>query len=110
MEMNDYQSAATATAMYPGKGTWVGLVYTCLGLGEAGELQGKAKKLMRDDDFNLTTDRREAMIGELGDVLWYVAATASELGVTLGDVAEQNISKLSDRKSRGVISGSGDNR
>lgn len=110
MEMNDYQQAAISTAVYPGKGTWVGLVYTALGLGEAGELQGKAKKLMRDDDFNLTTDRREAMIGELGDVLWYAAALADELGVTLSDVAEANIAKLASRQSRGVIGGSGDNR
>lgn len=110
MELSEYQSLTQDTAVYPGKGTWVGLVYTMLGLGEAGELQGKAKKLLRDDNFVLTSERRSAMIGELGDVLWYCAAAATELGVNLDDVAENNIAKLISRKERGVLGGSGDNR
>src|SRR4051812_18972751 len=110
MELSEYQRDATLSAIYPGRGTWVGLVYTMLGLGEAGELQGKAKKLMRDDNFQLTDERRDAMVGELGDVLWYVAAAAGELGVPLEDIAQHNLSKLSSRAARGVLKGSGDDR
>ena len=63
------------------------------------------KKLIRDGTFN-----KELMIKELGDVLWYLNASAQELGITLADVAEQNIKKLLDRQNRGVLQGSGDNR
>lgn len=108
--MNEYQIAASTTAKYPGAGTWIGLVYTMLGLGEAGELQGKAKKILRDDDFVLTDERREAMAAELGDVLWYVAMAANELGYELEEIAQDNLSKLSSRSERGVIGGSGDDR
>lgn len=110
MDFNDYQFAASETASYPGQGTWVGLVYTMLGLGEAGELQGKAKKVLRDDSFIVTDERRAAMKAELGDVQWYVAMAAQELGYTLDEVAVDNIAKLRSRQERGVIGGSGDNR
>lgn len=108
--LNDYQSSTGNTAVYPGKGTWIGLVYTMLGLGEAGELQGKAKKIMRDDNFELTPERREAMAAELGDVLWYVAAASTELGFTLEQIAQANLDKLAGRASRGTLGGSGDYR
>lgn len=110
MDLNEYQFQASETASYPGAGTWVGLVYTMLGLGEAGELQGKAKKILRDDAFIVTPERREAMKAELGDVQWYVAMAAQELGYTLNEVAEDNIAKLQSRMERGVIQGSGDDR
>lgn len=110
MKLNEYQADSQETAIYPGKGTWVGLVYTMLGLGEVGELQGKAKKVMRDDNCVLTDEKRMAMIMELGDVLWYVAAAANELEIDLELVAQLNLDKLYDRKDRGVIGGSGDDR
>jgi NTP pyrophosphatase (non-canonical NTP hydrolase) len=110
MHLDNYQSAAVRTAIYPGKGTWVGLVYTALGLGEAGELQGKVKKILRDDNFELTDDRRDAIAAELGDCLWYCAALATELGVSLSKIAEDNLAKLSDRAERNVLGGSGDER
>jgi NTP pyrophosphatase (non-canonical NTP hydrolase) len=110
MTFDDYQELTATTAVYPGAGTWVGLVYVGLGLGEAGELQGKVKKLMRDDDFILTDERRSAMVGELGDVLWYAAQMATELGYSLSQIAAMNIGKLQDRMERGVIAGSGDER
>jgi len=110
MDMNEYQRLSAGTAVYPGKGTWVGMVYAALGLGEAGELQGKVKKILRDDNFELTVERRDAIAAELGDVLWYVAAMATELQMPLGDIASANANKLADRASRGVIGGSGDYR
>ena len=50
------------------------------------------------------------MLKELGDVLWYVANTATELGVSLQYVAELNVEKLRDRQKRGVLHGSGSDR
>ena len=68
------------------------------------------KKLIRDFNGVLTEDKRKEMIKELGDVLWYLTACASELGVDLEEVASQNAKKVEDRQVRGVISGEGDNR
>ena len=46
----------------------------------------------------------------MGDVLWYLSQLASELDIDLGEIAQRNLDKLFDRKSRGVIGGSGDKR
>jgi NTP pyrophosphatase (non-canonical NTP hydrolase) len=58
----------------------------------------------------MPTKEWEEIVKELGDVLWYLAAMADELGTTLNHVAEVNLEKLRDRKERGVIKSSGDNR
>lgn len=110
--LTSYQMAATSTAVYPGKGTGspLALAYVGLGLGEAGEVQGKLKKVIRDDGGVLSDEKRAAIAAELGDLLWYIAAIASELKYDLEDIAQANLDKLSDRRNRGVISGSGDNR
>ena len=109
MDFDEYQTAARETAQYPNMGSNV--YYPTLGLaGEAGEVAEKIKKLMRDGGGVLTTERREALKKELGDVLWYVAALCSELDLGMGEVAEHNIAKLRDRRDRGAIKGDGDNR
>ena len=86
------------------------LSYVSLGLGEAGEIQGKVKKLIRDCNGEITDDDRIAIAKELGDLFFYVSATADEIGVPLGEVARINVEKLRDRQQRGVLGGSGDNR
>jgi NTP pyrophosphatase (non-canonical NTP hydrolase) len=68
------------------------------------------KKIMRDNDGKLTKEAKADIYAELGDVLWYCATMADELGVNLEDVAISNINKLADRLNRGKIKGSGDNR
>lgn len=110
MKLNDYQNDATTTAIYPGKGTTTGLLYVALGLGEAGEVQGKVKKILRDDDGVLTREKGLAIAKELGDLLWYVANAAEELGYDLEHIAQMNLDKLFDRQERGTLQGSGDNR
>ncbi len=108
MELADYQRLSRRTAEYP-REAW--LAYPALGLaGEAGELAEHAKKAIRDDGAEISAERRAAMSKELGDVLWYVAQLASELGLDLDDVAQQNLEKLLSRQRRGVLSGSGDDR
>tara|TARA_R110000824_G_scaffold8429_8_gene38210 strand:- start:2358 stop:2687 length:330 start_codon:yes stop_codon:yes gene_type:complete len=109
MELNDYQEEAKKTAIYPHAGQ--NIIYPVLGLcGEAGEVAEKIKKAIRDEGGAISLERASALKYELGDVLWYVAIIANELGVTLDDVADANIEKLASRKNRDKISGSGDNR
>lgn len=108
MNFSEYQEAARKTAIYPDLGN--NLWYPALGLGESGECQNIVKKIYRDKDGVFDLGDVQSIIKELGDQLWYIAAMASELDVDLDDVARWNIDKLADRKDRGVINGSGDNR
>jgi NTP pyrophosphatase (non-canonical NTP hydrolase) len=108
VELSEYQRLSRSTAKYP---RHEALTYPALGLaGEAGEFADHAKKVIRDDGGEVTPQRREAMAKELGDVLWYVAQLASELGLELEQVAQDNLDKLRSRMDRGVLSGSGDDR
>jgi NTP pyrophosphatase (non-canonical NTP hydrolase) len=107
----EYQRRAVKTAIYPGQGSIVGLMYCGLGLGESGEVQGKIKKIWRDDEGEIKDHHRMAIAKEIGDVLWYCANTAHELDICLGqNVAETNLVKLEGRKKRGTLTGSGDDR
>jgi NTP pyrophosphatase (non-canonical NTP hydrolase) len=110
--MNEYQADAATTAIYKWR-----VIYPALGLAnEAGEVLGKLKKLIRDNDVrfdgvNSVTDQQRAALGaELGDVLWYIANLGRDLGLTLNDIAAMNIEQLQSRQKRGVLGGSGDNR
>jgi NTP pyrophosphatase (non-canonical NTP hydrolase) len=58
----------------------------------------------------LSPEEKKEFAKELGDALWYIAASARELGFDLSEIAVQNIAKLSDRRNRGVIKSAGDNR
>lgn len=113
MELNEYQKKARETAMYPRMGN--NFIYPTLGLaGEAGEVVEKIKKLMRNDEIEtpdkLPTEKRDEIVKEMGDVLWYLSQLASELSVPFDVVAERNIEKLASRKERGVLNSEGDNR
>jgi len=109
MEFSEYQTKASETAVYPDRGS--NIYYPALGLvGEAGEIANKVKKIMRDSDGVLDEGIIETIVGELGDVLWYLSAICDELDVSLEDVADKNIEKLYGRKARGTIQGSGDTR
>jgi len=109
MNFTDYQTKSRGTAKYPVIGHAV--IYPTLGLvNEAGEVAGKIKKVFRDKNGEFSAETREALKAELGDVLWYLAQTCTELDISLDQVAEANITKLLDRQSRGKIQGDGDNR
>jgi NTP pyrophosphatase (non-canonical NTP hydrolase) len=109
MDCNEYQKQARKTAIYPSLGN--NLYYPVLGLcGEAGEVAEKVKKIIRDRDGHLSEESRAAIAVELGDVLWYIANAASELGLSLNEIAKENLRKLSSRKKRKVLKGSGDDR
>jgi NTP pyrophosphatase (non-canonical NTP hydrolase) len=109
MNFTDYQTKSRVTAKYPAIGHAV--IYPTLGLvNEAGEVAGKIKKIFRDKNGEIRPETREALKAELGDVLWYLAQTCTELELSLDEVAESNIHKLLDRQARGKIQGDGDNR
>lgn len=109
MNFDEYQQRSRATALYPSIGHPV--IYPTLGLvNEAGEVAGKVKKIFRDKQGRIGPAEREALQGELGDVLWYLAQVCTELGLSLDGVAESNLKKLLDRQSRGTIQGEGDHR
>ena len=122
--LNLYQRLATGTAIYPGQGSPLGLIYVALkGAGEAGEFAEHVGKAMRDDGFitmedvdeeitdgQLTPERRALLIKEIGDELWYLAAKCNELDTTLSEAALINVNKLRDRQTRGTLRGSGDDR
>lgn len=111
LELNEYQRIARTTAIYEDA-----IVYPALGLcGEAGEVAEKIKKLIRDKGGienlpNMDDDDLAAVVKEIGDVMWYCANLAADLGVMLDDVAHMNIGKLLKRQEEGTLSGSGDNR
>lgn len=87
------------------------IVYPTLGLAnEAGEVAGKVKKIFRDKGGFISDADRQALKQELGDVLWYLAQICTELGLTLEEVAEANLTKLASRQERGQIRGEGDGR
>ena len=105
----DYQSESRKT--YSDIPTNDFIVYPTLGLvNEAGEFAGKIKKIFRDKGGEFSQEDKEALKGELGDVLWYLTQICTNLGFTLEDVAEANLDKLFSRLERGKIQGDGDNR
>lgn len=129
MELNEYQQRAMGTCM----SSCENLAYMLINLqGEVGELSSKVAKLIRKEqlcfmsteyetfsrdneaEFFCSDDEKaeaiKAISAECGDVLWQLSGVCSVLGLSLEDVANQNLDKLASRKKRGVIDGNGDNR
>ena len=104
-----YESQSGQTAIFPKEKA---LEYLALGLtSEAGEVAGKVKKLIRDgEDVEGFEMKKIAIASEVGDVLWYCAMMAKEVGVPLNTIMQMNLEKSRSRKERGKLSGSGDNR
>lgn len=108
MDFNLYQFRTSMTAKYP---TDKAIEYLVLGLtSEAGEVAGKYKKIIRDANGQLSENSKNALLDEIGDVLWYCAQLCEQLENNLGVVALRNIQKLEGRLERGTIGGSGDSR
>ena len=109
MDFQLYQERCRATARYPDAGA--NPIYPTLGLcGEAGEVADKVKKVLRDRQGSFSPEVIADLQLELGDVLWYVAQLATELGLELEQIAQNNLDKLASRAARNVIGGSGDRR
>ena len=109
MNMCEYQKLARKTAIYPDLGN--NFIYPVLGLcGETGEIAEKIKKIIRDKKGVVSGEDKVQIEKELGDVLWYISNVASELGMSLETIVQNNVKKLQDRQNRNMLRGSGDNR
>lgn len=109
MNLKEFQRKALTTAIYPNIGkNWI---YPLIGLGgEFGEIQNKLKKVIRDKDGLIDCETKHEITLELGDLMWYVVILCYELNIDPETVLDCNCVKLSSRKQKGTISGSGDHR
>jgi len=105
MTPNEYQELAEKT-LTPECDT---LSYLGLGLaGESGEVAEVVKKYIRGDfDWDILNLR---LMGELGDVIWYLSNIARKAGINLEDCMRYNIQKLQARQANNTIKGDGDER
>lgn len=119
MTLNDYQQAASLTAVYPSAGTGrpIALAYCALGLSEVHELmsamddkvaslQSIIKKAVRSDHSvkgHLIKLLLTSIIDEPEDLLWYMSQLARELNVDFDEVAIANLSKLAQRMQQNDI-------
>ena len=112
MDWATYQEWTKTTAVYPEEKAEE---YLMLGLAsEVGELLGKFKKEIRGDGKNMSKAQRwqkyNDKIDELGDVCWYIARLMDHYDLTHQEVLHRNFVKLTDRKARDTLKGSGDKR
>ena len=126
LTLNEYQDKAMSTCLPESDN----LFYMLANLvGEVGEFASKAGKHMRKGKLHITTTQRDEegkilhtqiwnvseeerhlMLSEIGDILWQTAGLAKVMGVTLEEVAEENLAKLTSLQQRNVIAGDGDER
>ena len=123
MTLHEYQEQAMTTCLPEAEN----FSYMMLNLvGEVGEFAGKVAKAIRKGQVKMkpngnpgpvisakmedVIDYNDALKKEAGDILWQLSGLCSVMGWRLEDIAQQNLDKLADRKSRQVIDGSGDDR
>ena len=123
MTLNEYQQQAMTTCLPEAEN----FTYMMLNLvGEVGEFAGKVAKAIRKGQVKMkpngnpcpvisakmqdVIDYKKKKKKEAGDILWQLSGLCSVMGWRLVEIAQQNLDKLADRKSRQVIDGSGDNR
>lgn len=93
MTFDEYESAAART-INTRLSDRERLLDAAAGLAEeAGEILG----VVRKNAFQERAIDRDALMLELGDALWCLTIAARGAGVSLGDVAAQNVAKLRDR-------------
>lgn len=97
MTINEYQKLAMTT-LNPDLSEKDVLINGVMGLcGESGEAIDIVKKwLAQGHELD-----REKLKKELGDICWYVAETATALGISLEEIMEANIEKLKKRYPQG---------
>lgn len=108
MTLDEYQKRALSTNINHGTYVFFDRMFGLVG--EAGELADKVKKWIRDEQADMAKLDKDDFIDELGDVLWYVATLADEVGFSFEELAQRNLDKLSSRKQRGKLGGAGDKR
>lgn len=119
LNFKEYEDFTITTAIYSAINL-AELSYLTLGLtDESGEVAGKVKRILRGDyneyftpgeELKLPDEVKEMIAKELGDVCWYLARLATFLGYSYEDIHSMNIKKLTARKEKQTLIGSGDNR
>ena len=106
MTVNEYQKLAMTT-LNPALSQKDVLINGVMGLcGESGEAIDIIKKwLAQGHELD-----KEKLAKELGDICWYLAETATALGLSLEDIMEANIEKLKKRYPEGFDAGRSVNR
>src|SRR6266568_1236103 len=95
MNLTDYQQQAQATDQLPA-GDPNAVIVPLLGMaGEVGSLLAEYKKYLRDKDAHVLFPKQVAE--ELGDILWYLANTATKFDLDLAAIAADNLAKTRDR-------------
>ena len=95
MILTEYQQQAQATDQLP-SGDPNAVIVPLLGMaGEVGSLLAEYKKYLRDKDAHVLFPNQVAE--ELGDILWYLANTASKFDLDLATIATDNLAKTRDR-------------
>lgn len=93
MKFYEYCEPAISTAIYKNRGN--NRIYPFFGLfGEIGELSEKFKKSLRDDDGIISEERKSLIVGEIGDILWYMSAICFECKIDPKHVQESSKSEL----------------
>lgn len=111
IEEYDKQALTTLTSKHSYGDIDAEMMAQVLGLvGEGGEFAEKIKKIIRDNQGELSSEDKLALLSELGDVLWYVNSLANLLDSSLEDLARMNLEKVLSRKDRNKINGNGDDR
>lgn len=116
MTFEEYQKISRENTSYPDDVKNVlknehRFVFPVLGLaGETGEVAEKIKKVIRDHQGIIDEEKKNELVKELGDILWYLTQLATDLNISLEEIAKANLEKLKSRRERGKIHGSGDNR
>jgi len=110
MTFDDYQKQALTTAVNTYTPLMAKTIWAMGVAGEAGEVIEKWKKIIAYKDGVITPEDKAELAKELGDVVWYIAVFAKELGLSFEEVMQVNVEKLKSRQTRGTIKGKGDNR
>lgn len=132
MKLNEYQEKAREFAVFK----YPDYAFANL-VAEAGEVMDKLAKYGRKNEVTINAAINQAknvfdfdpkgkpkemiaahnkidlfndLVKELGDVLWQLSACCDAIGVDLDYIADENLTKLGQRKQKGVIVGEGDER
>lgn len=103
MDLKKYQLDARSTAVYP-QSPGATMLYPALGLvGECGEVSEKIKKLIRDDDNEMSPKRRESIKGELGDIMWYCANICCDCNLDLRMIHDMRTARITHNIRRLIL-------
>ena len=108
MDFDEYQRQVTRTLQPEDRQTRTEML-SMVALGIAGEA-GEVVDLIKKHLFHGHPIDDEKLCGELGDLLWYVAAMATRFNLELSLVADQNIAKLRRRYPYGFSKDASRNR